>query len=129
MIQSWSAVWKLCIAEFVRYLTRFDVSLELCRWRCRWWPGRIYGCCCGSVYDCAVGIALHGLFQRSDEVIEILQIIPPSRVVSLHFRELLLDLRDVERRVRSPMFAEVFAEAVIYLASGSSFLIGSDFRN
>ena len=28
MIQRWSAMWKLCIAEFIRCLARFDVSLD-----------------------------------------------------------------------------------------------------
>ncbi len=85
MIQSWSAVWKLCVAEFFRCLARLDVSLELCGWRCWWWPSKICSCWCRSVDECAVGVALHDLFQRSDEVIEVLQILPPSRVVSLHF--------------------------------------------
>ena len=107
-------MWKLCIAEFVRCLARFDVSLELCYWSCCWWPCRIYRCWCRSVNDCIIGIALHCLLLRSDEVIEILQILPPSRVVSLHLCELLLNLRNIERRVRSPMFAEVFSEASVF---------------
>ena len=42
MIQRWSAVWELCVAEFVRCLACFDVSLELCGWSCCWWPCKIY---------------------------------------------------------------------------------------
>ena len=29
MVERWSTVWKLCVAEFVHCLQRFDLSLEL----------------------------------------------------------------------------------------------------
>ena len=32
-----SRVWELCVAELIRCLARFDVSLELCGWGCCWW--------------------------------------------------------------------------------------------
>jgi hypothetical protein len=72
MVERWTSVWKLCVSEIVRCLTGFDVCLELYGWRCRCWPYRIFCCWCRSVDDCVVGVALHGLLQRSDEVLEVL---------------------------------------------------------
>jgi hypothetical protein len=46
--------------------------LELCGWSCCWWPCRINRCWCRSLDYCIVGIALHCLLQRSNEINEVL---------------------------------------------------------
>ena len=88
-------MWELCVSGFVGLLAGDDVCSVLRDWSCGCWPGRINGCRSWTIDDGIVGVPLLRRLERSNEVVEVLEVLTPSWVISPHVREICLNLRDI----------------------------------
>ncbi len=128
MVERWTTVWELCVPGFIGLLTGDDVCGVLRDWGCGWWPGRINGCGSWTIDDGIVGVSLLRQLERSNEVVEVLEVLAPSWVISPHTGEICFDLCNIQRWVGTPSFAEVLAKPAV-LGFGVEALDGSDLRN
>ncbi len=60
-----------------------DVCGMLRDWGCGWWPDRINGCGSWVIDDGIVGIPLLRWLERSNEVVEVLEVLAPSWVTTI----------------------------------------------